>query len=186
MPADPETVLALRAAVQRVASWTGAATPPAPAEVVTIARRLELAAHAEVERAIRRVREQGQDWAVIARLLGLDDLPCTVADPAALAFDYCAGLARPPAFTRPRFVWACPACGQTIADYGPAGSPASSQHGHAGGCQRLAAACAAWQHFRGCHRSAFTHHPRSQGRACVCDLDFALLMRLDSLNGGAH
>lgn len=145
MPTDPETALALGAAVQRVASWISAATPPAPADVVTIVRRLELAVHAEVVRAVRRVREEGQDWAVIAALLGLDDLPCAVADPAALAFDYCAGLARPPAFARPRFLWDCPACGQTIADHRPAGSPACSQQGHPDGCERLAAACAAWE-----------------------------------------
>jgi hypothetical protein len=59
----------------------------APAATVTIARRLEIAAHAEVERAVRRVREQGQGWAVIASLLGLDALPCEVDDPARFAFD---------------------------------------------------------------------------------------------------
>ena len=64
MPTDPETSLALAAAVQRLANWTGAAVPPSPAAVVTIARRLEIAAHAEVERAVRRVREEGQGWAV--------------------------------------------------------------------------------------------------------------------------
>src|ERR1700691_2926931 len=98
MSTDPETRLALAAAVQRLANWTGVAMPPSPATVVTIARKLELAAHAEAERAIRRVREEGQDWAVIASLLGLDALPCHVDDPARLAFDYCAGLARPPEF----------------------------------------------------------------------------------------
>jgi hypothetical protein len=91
MPANPETSLALAAAVLRLATWTGAAVPPSPAAVVTIARRLEIAAHAQVEHAVRRVREKGQGWAVIASLLGLDALPCHVADPARLAFDYCTG-----------------------------------------------------------------------------------------------
>jgi hypothetical protein len=72
MPTDPETGLALAAGAQRLANWTGTAMPPSPAAVVTITRRLELAAHAEVERAARRVREEGQGWAVIASLLGLD------------------------------------------------------------------------------------------------------------------
>jgi hypothetical protein len=102
MPTDPETGLVLAAAAQRLANWTGSAMPPSPAAVATIARRLELAAHAEVERAIRRVREEGQGWAVVASLLGLDCLPCHVDDPARLAFDYCAGLAWPPEFDRPR------------------------------------------------------------------------------------
>jgi hypothetical protein len=146
MPTHPDISLALAATIQRVAAWGGAATPPAPADVVTIARRLEIAAHAEVERAVRRVRGEGQGWPVIASLLGLDDLPCDVADPARLAFDYCAGLARPPEFDRPRFLWDCPACGQTIADHGPAGSPARSQEGRAAGCERLVGDVAKWEH----------------------------------------
>jgi hypothetical protein len=144
MPIDPETALALGAAVQRVASWTGAPVPPARVDVVSIARRLELAGHAEVVRGIRRVREEGQSWAVVASLLGLDDLPCAVADPAGLAFDYVAGLARPAEFARPRFLWDCPACGQTVADHGPADSPACGQQGHADGCERLGAEAAGW------------------------------------------
>jgi hypothetical protein len=125
MPTDPETSLALAAAVQRLANWTGAGVPPAP--------------------AVRRVREEGQSWAVIASLLGLDALPCHVDDPARLAFDYCAGLARPPEFERPRFLWDCPACGQTIADHEPTDSPACSQQGHAAGCERLVADVAEWE-----------------------------------------
>ena len=146
MPTDPETALALAAAVQRVASWTGTATPPGPADVVTIARRLEIAAHGEVERAVRRVREEGRGWQAIASLLGLDELPCHVTEPARLAFGYCAGLARPPEFDQPRFLWDCPACGQTITDHGPAGGPARSQEGHAAGCERLADEVAKWEH----------------------------------------
>jgi hypothetical protein len=76
--------------------------PPSPAAVVTIAHRLELAAHPEVERAVRRVREAGQGWAAIASLLGLDALPCHVDDPAQLAFGYCAGSVQPPEIDRPR------------------------------------------------------------------------------------
>lgn len=146
MPTDPETRLALAAAVQRLANWAGAAMPPSSAVVVTIARGLELAAHAEVGRAVRRVREEGQGRAVVASLLGLDALPCHVDHPARLAFDYCAGLALPPEFDRPRFLWDCPACGQTVADHGPASSPARSQQGHADGCERLAGDVAEWQH----------------------------------------
>jgi hypothetical protein len=119
--------------------------PGPAAALVTIARHLEIAAHAQVERAVRRVREEGQDWAVIASLLGLDALPCHVDDPASLAFDYCAGLARPPEFDRPRFLWDCLACSQAIADHGPADSPARSQQGHAGGCERMLADVAEWE-----------------------------------------
>ena len=138
MPTDPETRLALAAAVQRLANWTGAAGPPSPAAMVTIARRLELAAHAEVERAVRRVREEGQGWGAVASLLSLDALPCHVADPAALAFDYVAGLPVAPTFAAPRFCWDCPSCGQTVIDLGPACSPARSQQGHADGLKTRA------------------------------------------------
>ena len=144
MPTDPEAALALGAAVQRVAHWSGAGTPPPAAAVVTIARRLELAARAEVVSAVERLRADGVSWGQVASLLGLDALPCAVADPAGLAFDYVAGLPRSPWFGRPRFAWDCPQCGQTVIDYGPAGSPADSQHGHARGCARLAADVAAW------------------------------------------
>jgi hypothetical protein len=116
MPTDPETRLALDAAVQRLANWTGAAVPPSPAAVVTLARRLERAAHAEVDRAVRRVREEGQGWGAVASLLGLDGLPCHVEDPGRLAFEYCAGLPLAPTFAAPRFCWDCPACGRTVAD----------------------------------------------------------------------
>jgi hypothetical protein len=145
MPTDPETRLALAAVVQRLANRAGVAMPPSPAAVVTIARGLELAAHAEVERAVRRVREEGQGWTVVASLLGLAALPCHVENPARLAFDYCAGLTRPPEFDEPQFLWDCPACRHTIAGHGPAGNPARSQQGHANACGRLAADVAEWQ-----------------------------------------
>jgi hypothetical protein len=144
MPTDPETRLALAAAVQRLANWAGAAMPPPPAVVVTIARRLGLAAHAEVERAVRRVREEARGGRLSRRCSAWT--PCHVDDPARLAFDYCAGLARPPEFDQPRFLWDCPACGQTVADHGSASSPARSQQGHADRCERLAADVAEWQH----------------------------------------
>lgn len=138
MPTDPQASLALAAAVQRLANWTDATTPPSPADVVTIARRLEIAATAQVERAARRVPEEGQGWPAVASLLGLDALPCHVADLARLAFDYCAAWPGRPSLMAP-VLWDCPACAQTIADHGPADNPACSQQGHADGCKRLAA-----------------------------------------------
>jgi sirohydrochlorin ferrochelatase len=82
--ADADLPGDLAAAVQRLANWAGAAVLPSPATVVTIARRLEIAAHAQVGRAVQRVREEGQDWTAVASLLGLDALPCHVDDPAQL------------------------------------------------------------------------------------------------------
>jgi hypothetical protein len=108
-----------RAALAALSEVDRRAMPPSPVTVVAIAHRLGLAAHAEIERAVRRVREEGQDWAAVAPLLGLDALPCHVDDPARLAFDYCAGLARPPEFDQPGSYGICPACGHTIADHQP-------------------------------------------------------------------
>jgi hypothetical protein len=113
--------------------------------VVTIARGLEIAARAEVERAMRRVREEGQDWRAVALLLGLDDLACTITDPAQLAFDYIAQLPAAPEFGRPRLLWDCPACGQTVADDGPGRSRAIRQQGHVSGCGCLASDVAEWE-----------------------------------------
>jgi hypothetical protein len=136
MPTHPEARLALAATVQRLANWTGAAVRPSPAVVVTIARKLEIAAHAEIERAVRQVVEEGQGWAVVASPLGLDALSCHVEDPARLAFDCCAALAR-----RPRFLWNCPASGRC---HGPR---SGQQSGRARGrMQHLAADIAEWQH----------------------------------------
>jgi hypothetical protein len=87
----------------------------------------------------------GPGLAAVASLLGLDDLPCTITDPARLAFDYIARLAAGPQYDRPRLLWDCPACRQTIADHGPGRTPAVSQQGHASGCGRLAADVAEWE-----------------------------------------
>jgi len=147
MVPDPEARLALSAAIQRVASWSGAemvtrsnnpaVKVPTPATVLTIARQLELAARSEAVAAVRRLRQEGRSWAAVATLLGFDNLPYAVQDPAALAFDYSAGLPRSPWFSRAVFAWDCHLCGQAIIDLGPGSSPADSQRGHAAGCERL-------------------------------------------------
>ena len=142
MPTDPETALALAAAVQRVANWAGAETPLSPAAAVALTRKFEIAAHAEVERGVRRVREAGRNWAEIASLLQLDALPRDAGNKAALAFAYCAGLPAAPKFAPPSFGWHCLACHQAVTDFGPG----RAQQGHVPGCERLAAAAAGWAH----------------------------------------
>lgn len=135
MPTDPETALALAAALQRVANWAGAQLPLSPAAAVALTREFDIAAHAEVKRGVRRVREEGRNWAEIASLLQLDALPRDAGDKAALAFAYCAGLPAAPKFALPSFGWHCPACHQAVIDFGPG----RAQQGHAPGCERLAA-----------------------------------------------
>jgi hypothetical protein len=82
---------------------------------------------------------------VIASLLGFDSLPDGgVADPGLLAFDYAAGLPRPPLFAAPQFVWVCSECKETVSDGGPEGCARYNQRGHRNGCNLLAAAIAKW------------------------------------------
>lgn len=145
MSVDPDTSLALAAAVQRVVGWAGTPMPPSPGDIARAARGLEVAAHAEVQRAVRHLREDGQGWRAIAVLLGLDQVT-DIIDPASLAFDYCAGLPTAPTFAPPRVCWNCPSCGQTVVDLGPTADPASSEQGHVADCERLATDVAEWEH----------------------------------------
>jgi hypothetical protein len=138
--------LAAREAVARVI--VGMAPGASPAEVVRIARSVELAVHAEVVGHIRRAREAGESWAAVGELLGFGPIagegPGTLAE---LGFDYAAGPRTiDPWFPEPpMFVWDCPGCGQRIADHGPAKGPVSDQDGHKDGCVRLAAEAADWE-----------------------------------------
>jgi hypothetical protein len=154
---DAETRLALYAALQRVARWSGAemitqsngkaesVMVPTAAAGLAIARKLELAARAEAIAAIRRLRGEGRSWHVIASLLGFDSLPDGgAANPALLAFDYAAGLPRPPLFATPQFVWLCTECKETVSEGGPDGSTTQTQRGHRDGCKLLAAEIAKW------------------------------------------
>ena len=63
----------------------------------------------------------------VATLLGFDDLGIAISDPARLAFEYCAGVPRPPTFVPPMLAWDCPVCGQTVVDQGlPTARPNAS------------------------------------------------------------
>jgi hypothetical protein len=45
----------------------------------------------------------------------------------------------------PSVTWRCPACGGLVSDRGPVSGPRDDEPGHTDGCQRLAAAVAAWE-----------------------------------------
>ena len=157
MVTEAEARLALSAALQRVARWSGAemvaesggkaesVMVPTAAAALAIARLLELAARGEAIAAIRRLRGEGRSWQAIASLLGFDALPDGgVADPPLLAFDYAAGLPRPPLLAAPQFVWLCSECKETVSDGGPDDSRTQTQRGHRDGCKLLAAEIAKW------------------------------------------
>ena len=140
-PAARDAAAAAAAAIAR-------ARPGSPADEVRFARQLELAARAQARASIRRAREAGQSWYVIGELLGFGPLAGTAGSPsvAELAFDYAHGprVVHPWFPAPPVFRWDCPACGQRIADRGPAAGPRYDEPGHRDGCVRLAEEAAEW------------------------------------------
>ena len=138
--ADP----AARDAAAAAAAAIARARPGSPADEVRFARQLELAARAQARASIRRAREAGLSWDAIGQLLGFGPIAGTAGSPSVgeLAFDYAAGPRTVHAWfpAPPLFRWDCPACGQRIADHGPAAGPRHDEAGHRDGCQRLAEA----------------------------------------------
>jgi len=131
--------LALAAALERVAAWSGA-DPRNDAVAVRAGRELERQARLAVVAAVKRLRADGRTWRDLAALLGLDSesLGTPIADDAELAFAYCAGLPRAPTFVRPSLIWGCRSCGHTVVDLGPDVRGNEAELGHAAGCRRIA------------------------------------------------
>ena len=153
------------AAVQRIVRDTGgqfvtrpifsgepdgpAARDAEPLAGMSAARAAELAARGLARRFVRAAREDGHTWAEIGAMLGLtaggdDGAGETIAE---AAFSYAAG---PPDshWNRtygPSVTWRCPACDGLVSDRGPVSGPRDDEPGHTRGCQRLAAAAAAWE-----------------------------------------
>jgi hypothetical protein len=117
-----------------------------PLAGIGFALMLTDAAGHEIHRYIQRARQDGAGWRQIGQALRLErDVQERGGDLGAEAFEYAAGS---PAqrFDRLWFHWTCPACQQAITDYGPYDShPDDCERGHADGCQRRAAAVAAYQ-----------------------------------------
>ena len=137
--------LALAAALERVAAWSGA-DPRDDAVAVRAGRELERQARLTVVAAVKRLRAGGRTWRDLARLLGLDSesLGVPIADESELAFAYCAGLPRAPTFARPSLIWECRSCGEAIVDLGPGVKGDEAEFGHAAGCDRLTTHDVAW------------------------------------------
>jgi hypothetical protein len=113
------------------------------------ARAAELAARGLARRYVRAAREDGHSWTVIGAALSLPSGGYVGAGEtiAEAAFRYAAGPADSH-WTRtygPSVTWRCPACGGLVSDHGPASGPHDDEPGHNDGCQRLAAAIAAWE-----------------------------------------
>jgi hypothetical protein len=159
--ARQESSRAVDAAILRMASATGAEIrerPAWPGAVASIVRdpepmagigfalMLADAALHKVSGYIRQAREDGLTWRQIGQALRLEHAAGERGVPlhdAAFGYATNAEHARP--WERLSFTWRCPSCGGLVLDYGPeAGHPEDRETGHAGGCERQAAAIAAW------------------------------------------
>ncbi len=121
-------------------------TDTEPLAGIGFALMLTDAARHQIHRYIKRAREHGAGWREIGQALRLQhEAEERDGDLGEEAFEYAAG---PPAqrYDRLWFGWTCPSCQQRITDYGPYnGHPDDCESGHADGCQRRAAAVAAYQ-----------------------------------------
>ena len=113
------------------------------------ARAAELAARGLARRYVRAAREDGHSWTVIGAALRLTSGGYVGAGEtiAGAAFRYAAGSADSH-WNRtysPSVTWRGPACGGLVSDRGPVSGPHDDEPGHNAGCQRLAAAVAAWE-----------------------------------------
>jgi hypothetical protein len=109
---------AAAAALERIARELGAQVVPpgadptqllAPAAALRVARQVELAARAEVDRQIRRAREDGLSWHEIGALLDFAPLAAhSKTSVAQYAFDYTIGPhPAAPWYDPPVFTWNC-------------------------------------------------------------------------------
>lgn len=117
---------------------------PGPAAGIRYALMLRGAADFEVGQYIRRAREAGLTWRQVGEILNpalwaAED----GADLAVMAFEHATGAAHAEPFATLSLGWDCAACGRIVSDRGPyENHPLDNEHGHAEGCERLAAAIA--------------------------------------------
>ena len=114
-------------------SASGTKAEPEPLAGIRAATALRNAASRAVSDCARYAREDGKSWTEIGAAM----------EPA--RDQYSAFLAVASHLGRgPSFAWTCPACGQTVIDYGPEEGPNDSERGHGDGCERFVATIEAW------------------------------------------
>lgn len=138
---DAGGVIAERTLIGSRAGADASVPVPEPLMAALAARRLGWAAARAEHQHIRWAREDGTTWQEIAEALGYKPEPERGATAASVLFREVT------TNEHPVFGWTCPSCRSFIADHGPdAGSnPADAEHGHADGCERLAAAVAEYE-----------------------------------------
>ncbi len=118
-----------------------------PVTGIGFALMLQDAARRKIHDYIKRARQDGVAWQQIGEALRLE----RVAEErgvslAEVAFDYATDAEHAGPFDRLSFAWTCPSCRGLVIDYGPSGGhPVDCESGHAEGCERLAAAVAAYE-----------------------------------------
>jgi hypothetical protein len=129
--------------------WPGASfteEQPEPDARIRIALAQERAARAGVRVFIARAREAGMSWHEVGEALGVTGLArARGSSLSAAAWEYAADRSAFRTAHLGTFAWTCPDCGETVRDRGPSDrNLAGDELGHSEGCQRLAAAVAAW------------------------------------------
>lgn len=98
------------------------------------------AANGRIRRYVDEARGEGLSWATVGELLGLAEENGVGADERAYEL-----VATGDQFDRTTS-WRCQSCDEFVIDRGPYNShPVDCEKGHAEGCQRFAAAIAAWR-----------------------------------------
>ncbi len=127
--------------------YTSTTCDTGPVAGIGFALMLQDAARHRIHDYVKRARQDGVAWRQIGQALRLGPVAEERGgDLAEAAFDYAAGAERARPFDRLSFAWTCPSCRGLVIDYGPSGGhPVDCESGHAEGCERLAAAVAAYE-----------------------------------------
>jgi hypothetical protein len=122
----------------------GTRDEPEPLAGILAAMAVQNEARRQMLESVRHAREDGLSWKQVGAALGYADDPGNAAldPPGERAYRH--ALPEYRGISPDSFPWECPSCGGQIRDCGPYGTPAETERGHEAGCERLAAAVAAW------------------------------------------
>ena len=123
----------VRRPVIRGDAASGTTAQPEPLAGIRAATELRHAASRAVSGCVRYAREDGKSWTEIGAAME------PARDQCSAFLAVASHLGRGPSFA-----WTCPACGQTVIDYGPEAGPNDSEQGHGDGCERFVATIEAW------------------------------------------
>ncbi len=141
---------AVGAEVRERPIWPGSASTIhdiEPAAGIWFVVLLRDTARRKIHGYIRQARQDGLTWQEVGQALRLGpEAEKRGVSVAEAAFESAAGAGHARPFDTLSFGWTCPACQKTVTDYGPYnGHPDDCESGHAEGCQRFAAAVAAYE-----------------------------------------